>query len=443
MSTSQVVAFVLFDIAVIVIVARLVGGLFQKVGQPRVMGEIVAGILLGPTILGATLWSSFAPPDWLACQDTILLAPPGSEITPTWCLFPAPARLVVGNIGQIALLLFSFLAGLEIDVGRVRRAARPVVVVGLGSVLVSVLLGLSIAPLLDSEVFRVRGASSLGFGLFVGAMLAVTALPVMVRILQEKGLTRSDMGIVGISSAAVTTIALFMTAAVAAAVASGESALAIGTKVGLMAAYLLGAVALVRGATTKSARRFEKTGEFSPELMALLFVTVALSGWFAEILGLTVVVGGFVAGLAMPHRVALHRAIDDRIGDVTATILLPIFLAFSGLLTDFTLLPASATGGLLLLVAVGILAKWPGTALLGRWSGLSWQESNVLGVLMNCRGLLVLVIGIEGVQNGVITPVMQLGAVTMALVTTAMTGPLFDRFNERGGRRAATGLEDA
>lgn len=435
LSSSQVVAFVLFDLALILVVARVVGSLFERWGQPRVVGEIVAGILLGPTLLGATLWPSFNPPDWLACQETILLAPSGTDPSPTWCLFPPQARLVIGSIGQLGLLLFSFLAGLEIDLGFVRSKLRPIVMVGLGAVLVPVGVGVVIAPLVDSEIFRQAGASSFGFALFVGAMLAVSALPVMVRILQEKRLTRADMGVLAISSAALTTIALFMVASIASSVASQVDVRSIALDVGLMVGYLLCGFGLTRLVMIRPAARFSQTGRFTSGLFALTLIVVVLSGVMAEILGLTVVVGGFLAGLALPNRAMMYEAIHERIGELTATILLPVFLAFSGLMTDFTLLPLAALGGILVLLAAAVLSKWGGGSLLGRASGLSWHEANVLGVLMNCRGLLVLVIGLVGVQNGVITPVMHLGAVLMALMTTAMTGPLFDHFSRREDRR--------
>lgn len=429
LSSSQVVAFVLFDLALILVVARLVGNLFERIGQPRVVGEIVAGILLGPTLLGATIWPAFDPPDWMACRDTILLASEGADLSPTWCLFPPQARLVIGNIGQLALLLFSFLAGLEIDLVSIRSRLRPIVLVGVGGVLIPIGVGIVIAPLLDSEVFRQPGASSTGFALFVGVMLAVTALPVMVRILQEKRLTRSDMGVLAISSAALTTIALFMSASIASSVAAQRSFGSIARDVGLMVGYLALSFGLVRWVMARPASRYADSARFTSGLFALTVILVLVSGLVAEILGLTVVVGGFVAGLAMPH--SMHDAMHDRMGELTSTILLPVFLAFSGLMTDFTLLPAAALGGLALLLAAAVASKWGGGAVLGVASGLSWHEANMLGILTNCRGLLVLVIGLLGVQNGVITPAMHLGAVLMALLTTAMTGPLFDYYSRR------------
>lgn len=425
LNTSQVVVFVLVDITIILIAARLVGNLFRRLGQPRVVGEIVAGILLGPTLLGATLWPEFVAPAWMHCADALA---GGDAATPTLCLFPPQSRVILGNIGQIALLIFSFLVGLEVDVDFLKGKMRSVLSVGLGVVGLPVALGLAVGPALNADLFRQPGASALGFALFTGSMLAVSALPVMVRILQEKKLTTSHMGAVGIASAAVTTIAMFMVVSIATSVSTGQSAGAILAKIALTFLYLIVMAAVVRPLLDRAARSYRDSGVLGSGLFAILFITLTASGVFAELLGLTVMVGGFVAGMVLPARKQLFADMEERVGELTGTILLPIFLAFSGLGTDFTRLSGPAFSGLAILLIAAIAAKWVGGAVFARLSGLSWAEGNVLGILMNCRGLMVLVVALAGVQNGVITPVMQLGGVLIALITTAMTGPLFDRY---------------
>jgi Kef-type K+ transport system membrane component KefB len=164
----------------------------------------------------------------------------------------------------------------------------------------------------------------------------------------------------------------------------------------------------------------------STGLYVTIFLVIVASGLAAHMLGLTVIVGGFMAGAVLPIRKPLFAIFDSRLGDLTAAILLPIFLAVSGLATDFRQLTVEAVPGLLVLVAAGIASKWVGGAVMARAGGLTWAEGNVIGVLMNCRGLLVLVVALVGLRAGIITPVMQLGAVLMALITTSMTGPLFD-----------------
>ncbi|MEX0797461.1 MAG: cation:proton antiporter [Acidimicrobiia bacterium] len=400
----------------IILAARVVGGLFVRIGQPRVVGEIIAGILLGPTVLG-----SFSAD-----------------------LFPAQSLEVLVAVGQIGLLLFSFLIGLELEIVALKHNLRTVLLVGVGVVGVPFASAFAIAPALENETFQVPGTSSTGFILFVGAMLAVTALPVMVRILQEKGLTLSRLGAVGIAAAAVTTVAMFVTASVAASVSTGATTGSILLKVGLIALYLIGMLTIGRALLRQVAVVFRRTAQMSTDLnvtqmstglngiqmstglYVTIFLVIVASGLAAHMLGLTVIVGGFMAGVVLPIRKPLFAIFDSRLGDLTAAVLLPIFLAVSGLATDFRQLTAEAIPGLLLLVVAGIASKWIGGAVMARAGGLTWPEGNVIGVLMSCRGLLVLVVALVGLRAGIITPVMQLGAVLMALITTAMTGPLFD-----------------
>lgn len=388
----------MLGIGLILLAARIVGGLFARIGQPRVVGEIIAGILLGPTVLG-----SFSGE-----------------------LFPAQSLEVLGIVGQIGLLLFSFLIGLELEIVALKHNLRTVLLVGAGVVGVPLVSAFAIAPALQNDTFQVPETTSIGFILFTGAILAVSALPVMVRILQEKGLTLSRLGAVGIAAAAVCTVAMFVTASVAESISTGAPMGSILLKVGLIGLYLAAMLTIGRAALRQVAVVFRRTAQLSTGLYVVIFLVILASGLVAQVLGLTVIVGGFMAGAVLPIRKPLFSIFDSRLGDLTAAVLLPIFLAVSGLATDFRQLTADAIPGLLVLVAAGIASKWIGGAAMARVGGLSWHEGNVIGVLMNCRGLLVLVVALVGLRAGIITPIMQLGAVLMALITTAMTGPLFD-----------------
>lgn len=436
LDSGQVVGFVLLDIVIILLVARVVGRVFVRVGQPRVVGEIVAGVLLGPTLLGATLWPGFEAPAFLACDQALAAVPvqPGAAPpvqTPTACVFPQQARNVLGPIGQVALLLFMFLTGLEVKLDRLKGRFGAITLVGLGVVVVPLALAFLVAPVLATPTFKPENASDLGFTLFVGAMLAVTAFPVMARILQEKGLTLSPMGATGIAAAAVTTIAMFLAASAATSLATGGSVGGLLLKIGLSLVYIAAMFVLVKPIMAVIGRGYATSGRMESGFFAAIIIMLFASGYAAHLLGLNVIVGGFLAGLILPSRERLFADLSARLSELTATVLLPIFLAFSGLGTDFTKLSAGALGGIGIFLAAGIVAKWAGGAAFARLGGMTWAEGNVIGVLMNCRGLLVLVVALVGVQNGVITPVMQLGAVLMALITTGMTGPLFDRFSSR------------
>jgi Kef-type K+ transport system membrane component KefB len=429
LTPPQVVGFVLLGIAVILVVARALGTLAQRVGQPRVVGEIVAGVLLGPTLLGpATLvWDD--APAWLHCDAALAAAPAGTQASITQCLFPTQARSVLGALGQIALVLFMFLVALELDTRTLKGKGRGIGLLSVGAVAVPVGLGFLIGPLLFTERFvGTADPSELSFTLFVGAMLAVTAFPVMARILQEKGLQSSAMGAMGIAAAAVVTVLMFLLVSVASGVASGTSSADLLRRTAWAGVYVAVMLLVVPRALAPVGRRYAAAGALAPGHFATFMIVLFASAYAAHQLGINVIVGGFLAGLAMPAKAALFKDMSVRLADLTAIVLLPVFLAFSGLMTDFTALRPGDLPLLVLFVLVGVVGKWGGGALFARAGGLTWAEGNLLGVLMNCRGLLVLVVGLVGFQAGVISGPMQIGGVLMALVTTVMTGPLFDRF---------------
>jgi Kef-type K+ transport system membrane component KefB len=268
----------------------------------------------------------------------------------------------------------------------------------------------------------------LAFALFLSAMLAVTAFPVMARILQEKGLQTSPMGVIGVAAAAVVTVLMFILLAVAKGTAKSNT-------IGDHLLVFLGTIAflgimfgIVRPLLRPLGERVREAGAVKPEVFAIVMIVMFASAYAADRIGINVIVGGFVAGVIMPERELLFAELRGRLAELTTTVLLPIFLAFSGFRTDFTTLGWAWLPGLALFVVAGIVAKWGAGAVSARLGGLTWAEGNVLGVLMNCRGLLVLLVGLIAFNNGVISPQMQVGGVLMALITTGMTGPLFDRF---------------
>ncbi|MEW6154126.1 MAG: cation:proton antiporter [Actinomycetota bacterium] len=431
LKADQVVAFVLLNLFVILVAARLVGTLFERLKQPRVVGEISAGVLLGPTFLGPAVFTWSDPPKFLHCADA--LGASGAVPSITTCLFPPQARSALGILGQLALTLFMFIVGLELNLGRTNGRRRGIATVAVGVVAVPMALGFVIAPMLyDSRFVGMFGTpaqpSRLAFALMVGAMLSVTAVPVMARILQEKGLTQTTMGSVGVASAALTSVLMFLAVATATAASRNASGGEIATKYLLSAVYLAVIFVPVRRLLKRMARRYELAGVLTPTMFAGVLTLVFASSYVADRLGLTVIVGAFVVGVIVEPRRAMFREFHSRLQDVTAIVLLPVFLAFSGLNTDFTKLGASFVPGLTVFLLAGIVGKWAGGAVSARLGGLSWAEGNVIGVLMNCRGLLVLVVALIAFNAGVISGQLQVAAVLMALITTMMTGPLFDRF---------------
>ncbi len=453
LSGAQLIAFVLLDVAIILVFARLCGATARKIGQPAVVGEIIAGVILGPSLFG--LIDVSAAEGLFRCTEELRGA--GVDQTLSNCLFPAQVRPVLNALGQLALLLFMFLVGLELDFKQLSGKGRQIGLVALGVVAIPVVVAFAINPVMFTDTFVGEGdPSSLAFALFIAAIISITALPVMVRVLQEKGLATSNLGAVGIAAAAVVTVLMFLLVAIASGTARGTPTSELALKTVLAFVYLGVMVFVVRPALVKPlgepyAERAQKLAikaaketwsgvdEFAPAgagqamshaMFAWIFVLVLVSGWVAHILGINVIVGGFMAGLVIPERKGLVRDMTVELFDVVVVILLPVFLAFAGLGTDFTQLSGAAIPGIAVFIVACIVAKWGGGAVMGKAAGLSWGESNLLGILVNCRGLLPLVVALIGLTEGVISPAMQVGAVLMALITTAMTGPAFDRFNK-------------
>jgi vacuolar-type H+-ATPase subunit F/Vma7 len=219
-------------------------------------------------------------------------------------------------------------------------------------------------------------------------------------------------------------------------------------------AYIAVLFLVVRPLLAPLGRAYEREGRVTPGLFAIVLIFLFASAYTAHQIGINVIVGGFLAGAVLPARKGLYRELAGRLSDFTAVILLPIFLAFSGLNTDFTQLSTDHVAGLALFVVAGVAGKWLGSMVFARMAGMTWAEGNVLGILMNCRGLLVLVVALIGFNQGVISAPMQVGGVVMALVTTMMTGPLFDAFapaapadgsatpTDPGSTRVLAGLDD-
>lgn len=394
-------AKVLLALAIVIVAARLVGELAVRCKQPRVVGEIVAGVLIGPSVLGL-LGGPFDTED----------------------LFPKDTRAALGTIGQLGLLFYMLMVGQGFDPKMLAGRVKSVSVVAVTVVAVPVGAGFAILPVMWSDRFAASD-SRLGFALFLGAMLSVTAFPVMVRILEERSLDRSAFGVVAIASAAIVTVLMFVVTAFAQKVstdASTSDLIMVPVRIVVYLVFMLGVVRPALQRFTGRITALSPTG-----MLALVLVVTLVSGRLAVEAGLGVIVGGFMAGLVVPARTVVGPVVSARLGDLVAAVLLPVFLANSGLATDLTTLSAGTLPGLALFLVVAVVAKLAVGVGVARAMRLPTHEANALGVLMNCRGLLVLVVGLAALDAGVITPQMQVGSVLVALVTTAMTGPLFSR----------------
>jgi Kef-type K+ transport system membrane component KefB len=423
LTETEVVAYVLIDLAVIVAAARAVGWVFARLGQPRVIGEIVAGIMLGPTLLGGTLASG---PD-----DS------GSGLVNE--LFPFQAFEFLNLLATLGLVLFMFLVGLEVEQRFFRGRGRQIVAIGLAVTVVPFAIGFGVATVLDEpDVWRVlttRDGTDVPFithALFIGAGLAVTAFPVMARILQERKMLSTEMGAVAIGAAAISLPLMFVV--IASAFATGPHGVPESAGVKLLLALALAAFlfAVVRPALRwVLKRRYDPGGPLDSGVFALLLIGAFLSGAAADRIGVQALTGGFLFGAAVPQVPGLANAVITRLHDLVVIVLIPVLLTVAGLHTDLRAFSLTDVGGLALFLGAMIVAKWGVSAFTGPAVGLTWRESNALGVLMNCRGLEILIVGLIGLQAGVLTEQMMAVFVLGAIVTTLMTGPLFDVFSPR------------
>ncbi len=393
----------LVQIGVVLVAARLVGLLFRRIHQPQVVGEMVAGILLGPSLLG-----------WAAPEISARL-------------FPAASLGFLNSISQIGLLIFMFLVGLELDPKLLRGKSHTAVVTSHASILAPFLLGALLSLVLyprlsdDSVTFT-------GFALFMGAAMSVTAFPVLARILTERGLTKTRVGAVAIACAAVDDVTAWcILAGVVAVVRSGTGAHSLWITLAGSAAFVLVMLGLVRPVLARLEGAFHRHGKLTQDLLGVVLLLGLASAWITEYLGIHALFGAFLAGAVMPKGERFVHALTGKLEDVTVVLLLPLFFAFTGLRTAFGLLEgAEMWGYAALIILVAVAGKWGGSTLAARFTGMSWREAGAVGVLMNTRGLMELVILNIGLDIGVISPALFAMMVLMALVTTFMTSPLLE-----------------
>lgn len=393
----------LVQIGVIVIAARVIGLLFRRLRQPQVMGEMVAGILLGPSFLG-------------------VLAP---EISAA--LFPAASLSYLNSLSQIGLIIFMFLVGLELNPNLLRGRGEAAVLTSHVSIVVPMFLGTLMAVFLypklsdDSVTFT-------HFALFMGTAMSVTAFPVLARILTERNLIRSHVGSISVACAAVDDVTAWcILAGVVLLVRASDVATPLWITVVGSAAYVCLMVFLIRHPLRKLADRYRRRGRITRETLAVTLLLVFGSAWITEWLGIHALFGAFLVGAIMPKEEGFVASLVGKMEDLTVVLLLPLFFALTGLRTSIgSIAGVEMWAYCIVITLVAILGKLGGAAVAARVTGLSWQEAGAIGVLMNTRGLMELVVLNIGLDIGVISPSLFTMLVLMALITTFMTTPLLD-----------------
>lgn len=395
-------AILLAQIITIVVVARIFGFLFKRLGQPAVIGEIIAGIVLGPTVLGHYF-------------------PGFSE-----GLFPESSLGNLKFLSQFGLILFMFVIGMELDLKVLRNKAHDAVVISHASIILPFALGLGLAYFIYTT-FAPEGVQFLSFGLFMGIAMSITAFPVLARIVQERGLQKTRLGTVVITCAAADDITAWcLLAAVIAIVKAGSfvSSLYI---MALAALYVWAMLKVVRPFLSRIGNLYHTRESLSKSMVAVFFITLLLSAWATEIIGIHALFGAFMAGAIMPENQKFRSLFIEKVEDIAVVLLLPLFFVFTGLRTQIGLLNEphlwQVTGWIILVAVVG---KFVGSAAAARFVGQSWKDSLTIGALMNTRGLMELVVLNIGYDLGVLTPEIFAMMVLMALATTFMTGPALD-----------------
>lgn len=397
---SHPLAVFILQMIVIIAVCQVFSYLFRKVGQPAVIGEMLAGIALGPSLMGA-------------------IAPGFSSF-----IFP-PASL--GNLqmlAQVGLILFMFLIGMELDMNLIKKKAATAVLISNAGIIVPYGLGIGLAYFMYKD-YAPANVPFYAFALFIGIAMSITAFPVLARIIRERGISNTKLGVIAMTSAAADDVAGWCLLALVIAISkAGSLATSLYTMFAAVC-YALIMLFAVRPLLKKLSQQKTEDKLIKRSTIALVFVVMLLSAYTSEVIGIHALFGAFLAGVCMPAEWSFRKLIIDKIEDVALVMLLPLFFVFTGLRTQVGLLNDPSLWGMCgIIILVAIAGKFGGSATVARISGESAYTSLSIGALMNTRGLMELVILNIGYDLGILTPKVFTMMVLMALVTTFMTSPI-------------------
>lgn len=396
----DVMLHVLLALAVIIVVARGLGALFSRIQQPAVVGEVIAGVILGPSLLGR-MW------------------PNASAF-----LLPGAVAPFLSVLSQVGVLLYMFMVGLELDFGHARTRTHATVAISHASIVIPFLLGSSLALLLYPRLSS-QDVPFTVFALFLGVSMSVTAFPVLARILTDRGMNRTPMGTIALTCAAVDDVTAWCLLAFVVSVATATEMMGALRTAVLSLAYVGVMFAVVRPGVVRMVRRMEGGAPPSRALIAGAFVALLLSALATEWIGIHAIFGAFIMGVIIPADSRLARELSNKLEDIVVILLLPAFFAYTGMRTQIGLV-SGGTQWLVcgLIVITASLGKFGGSAVAARLTGLSWRDSTALGVLMNTRGLMELIVLNIGLDLKVISPALFAMLVIMAVVTTFATTPI-------------------
>lgn len=394
-----VLSHILLALVVILVFARVVGSLFRRMGQPPVIGEMIAGILLGPSFLGRTA------PHFAAY------------------LFPTAIVPYLSVLAEIGVILYMFLVGLELDTDLLRQRTHASVAISHASIVAPFLLGGMLALWLY-PLFSTRDVSFTVFALFLAVAMSITAFPVLARILTDRRSHKSRMGTVALACAAVDDVTAWCLFAFVVSMARAQPGRVLLT-LGLTAAFIASVLLLLRPAAVWFARRQPWDAKTSKESVVIVCAALLLAALATQRIGIHALFGAFLVGAVIPHDSSLARDVNEKFEDLVVVLFLPVFFAFTGLRTQIGLVHGLREWLIcIVIIAVASLGKFGGASLAARITGLTWTESASLGVLMNTRGLMELIVLNVGLDLGVLSPTLFAMLVIMAIVTTLVTTPV-------------------
>lgn len=396
---GSTIGTLLLQIVIILTVARLVGHLFSRIGQPTVIGEIVAGIMLGPSLLGMFWPEAYA---WL---------------------FPAHSLASIELLSQFGLILFMFTIGMELSLGDIKKQWRHALIISQAGIYIPFLLGIGLS-IFTYERYA-REVAFFPLALFIGIAMSITAFPVLARIIQERRMNRTHLGKLALNTAAAGDIVAWLLLAAIMAVTQSGSFLSALYNFLFLLLYMGGVFFVAKPLFSLIGRMYNKEELVTKPLVALIFILLLLSSYLTEILSMHALFGAFMLGLVMPEDIKFRHVLTEKVEDVSLNIFLPLFFVSSGLRTDLWLINSPELWLVLVLfVLVAIAGKVGGTYISARICGLEKRESLYLGAFMNTRGLMELVVLKIGLDLGVLPMVIFAILVLMTLVTTVMTAPL-------------------
>jgi Kef-type K+ transport system membrane component KefB len=412
MSNNDLAIRFFLQLAFIVATCRIVGLLAKRLGQPQVVAEMIAGVLIGPSLFG-------------------LLLP---EVQAQ--LFPKASMSILYAVSQVGLVLYMFLIGLEFQVDLIRQRLRSAATVSVAGILLPFTLGAIISTFLTgNDGFFAGSVKGWEAALFMGAAMSITAFPMLARIIYERGLTGTSLGTLALAAGSMDDAAAWCVLAIVLASFSGKAAIAI-FAIGGGFLYVLVVLLAAKPLLRRLGARAESNGGVSGRMLAFVLMLLMICAWYTDAIRLYAVFGAFILGTAMPRGV-FAREVQSRLEPLTTNFLLPLFFVYSGLNTRIGLVNSRAMWGVALVILLAAcLGKGVACWLAARLNGENNRDAMAIGTLMNARGLMELIILNIGLERGVITPTLFTIMVIMAIVTTLMASPVFEfvyrRRQERG-----------